>query len=105
MKSITKNLLAATLVAGMATPAFAANDFWRGSSETDELAAMTAAIPLVDAVNLAETETGAKAIEVDFEDEDGTFVYVVELLTRDGTQLEVTIDSSELRVLSIEDGD
>jgi uncharacterized membrane protein YkoI len=105
MKSFTKSMLAATLVAGVATPAFAANDLWRRSSEADELAAMTAAIPLVDAVNLAESETGAKAIEVDFEDEDGTFVYVVELLTPDGTELEVTIDSSELRVLSIENDD
>lgn len=105
MKPIAKNLLAASLVAGIAAPAFAANDFWRGTSEADELAAMSAAIPLVDAVNLAETETGAKAIEVDFEDEDGTFVYVVELLTRDGAEVEVMIDSSDLRILSIEDDD
>jgi len=96
-------VLALTLAGTAAAPAIAANDHGSMDDRAEHEAFATASVSLADAITMAETETGARAISAEFENEDGRFVYSVELLSADGLELEVMIDSAVLRVLEVED--
>ena len=62
-----------------------------------------AQISLVEAITIAEKKTGAKAISAEFEDEDNGYVYSVELLKPDGSELEAEINVQTGAVIKIED--
>lgn len=74
--------------------------------DNDDLAEATAlrasTVSLTQAIAAAEAETKAKAIAAEFEDEDGTWLFTVELLDANGGELEVHIDPETAAVLSVE---
>ena len=103
MTSPKRVLLALTLAGFVAAPAVAANDMWSVDDHAEHEAFINAAVSLSEAIALAESETGARAISAEFENEDGQFVFAVELLDSNGREIEVLIDSAVLRVIEIED--
>ena len=62
-------------------------------------------LPLGTILALVEKEIDARVIEVEFEQEDGQYVYEFELITPDGRLLEARADAVDGRILSIEEDD
>lgn len=94
-------LAAAILVAGSVGGFAIAEAGSQDNDKAEHAAFLSSGVSLSDAVSLAETESGAKAISAEFDDEDGTFGYEIELLSADGTELEAKIDANSGTVLSI----
>lgn len=70
-------------------------------------AQQNAKISMIQAINIAEQATGGKSAEAEFELEDGTAIYEVEIAMADGSEVEVTIDAQSGSILSqeVEDED
>ena len=62
-------------------------------------------MPLADILSRVEAEFDARMIEVEFEAEGGPrgYIYELELITRDGRILEVTVDAATGRIIAVED--
>jgi uncharacterized membrane protein YkoI len=58
-------------------------------------------MPLADILALVQGELDARVIEVEFEQEAGSYVYEFELITPDGRLLEATADAVSGRILAI----
>lgn len=59
-------------------------------------------LPLTRILNIAEGETGGRVIEVEFERDDGRWIYELELLTPGGRLMELDIDGATGRILKSE---
>jgi len=59
-------------------------------------------LPLNHILQIAEGETGGRVIEIDFERDDGRWIYELELLTPGGRLMELEIDGATGRVLKRE---
>lgn len=64
-----------------------------------------AALPLVQLLPQVEREFGGQVIEVEFEREDGDYVYEFKLLTPDGYRIEVLLDAATGEVIETEGWD
>ncbi len=62
-------------------------------------------LPLSQILGVVEREVSGRVIEIEFDREDGRYVYEIEVLSRDGRLLELSIDAATGRVLEREDGD
>lgn len=51
-------------------------------------------LPLTQILDVLAREAGGRVIEVEFDDDDGRYVYEVEVISRDGRLLELTIDAA-----------
>lgn len=51
-------------------------------------------LPLTRILDVVAREAGGRVIEVEFDDDDGRYVYEVEVISRDGRLLELTIDAA-----------
>ena len=60
-------------------------------------------LPLGTILALVEKEIDARVIEVEFEQEDGQYVYEFELITPDGRLMEARADAVTGRILSLEE--
>jgi uncharacterized membrane protein YkoI len=100
MKHI-RSLIAATLLlpAVIALPAQASGDEHEEARRALERGEV---LPLTRILEIAEAETQGRVIEVDFERDDGVWLYELELLTPDGRLMELEIDGASGRVLESE---
>ena len=62
-------------------------------------------LPLGTILSIVEKEIDARVIEVEFEQQDGQYIYEFELITPDGRLLEARADAVDGRILSIEEDD
>lgn len=58
-------------------------------------------LPLATILALVQNEVDARIIEVEFEEQDGQYIYEFELITPDGRLLEAIADAVTGRILSI----
>ena len=58
-------------------------------------------LPLADILALVQEKVDARMIEVEFEQEDGEYIYEFELITPDGRLLEAIADAVTGQILSI----
>ncbi len=105
-----QKLLLTAAGAGLILATAAGAAFARKSSHDDgdaaEIAAFnSASVSLTDAIHAAEAKTGAKAIAAEFEDEDGAFVYEVELIDADGAEWEAYVDIDSGAATKVEQED
>jgi len=100
-----KFILVASLLAGTAGTALAANDRFDMGDHAEHQAFMSAPISLAMAISAAETETGARAISAEFEEEDGQYIYSVELLDANGQEIEAEIDVVTAQIIKVEADD
>jgi uncharacterized membrane protein YkoI len=93
--------IALSIVAATAGGAFAANN--DGNNETNDQADVQmmaqAKISLADAIQVAETAKGGKALSASFERKQGQPAYQVELALADGTTEAVLVDAQTGKVL------
>ncbi|KRS15680.1 PepSY domain-containing protein [Roseovarius indicus] len=62
-------------------------------------------LPLTRILEIAEADTGGRAIEVEFERDDGRWVYELELITPDGRLVELEIDGATGAILDRDEED
>lgn len=62
-----------------------------------------AILPLARILDIARAETGGRVIEVEFDEDDGRYIYEVELVTPDGRRVKLEIDAATGAILKIED--
>ena len=92
-------LLALAVALGSTGAAFAAeHEHENGQEITAALAAKT---NLSQAIASAEQKTGGQALRVSFEEHDGSYVYVIKMITKD-TVSDVSVDPTSGRVLRTE---
>lgn len=94
-----KHLIAILVSCAFLTPAF--------SSDEDHDRAMRAlrdgeVMPLSEILSFVQREVGGRVIEVDFERDDGRWIYELELLSPDGRIMELEIDGATGRILKQE---
>ncbi len=58
-------------------------------------------LPLAAILEKVERDTGARVIEVDFELEDGRYLYEFDMLTGDGRVIEAIVDAATGTLLSV----
>ncbi|WP_299133501.1 PepSY domain-containing protein [uncultured Amaricoccus sp.] len=58
-------------------------------------------LPLAAILEKVERDTGARVIEVDFELEDGRYLYEFDMLTGDGRMIEAIVDAATGTLLSV----
>ena len=58
-------------------------------------------LPLAAILEKGERDTGARVIEVDFELEDGRYLYEFDMLTGDGRMIEAIVDAATGTLLSV----
>jgi uncharacterized membrane protein YkoI len=63
------------------------------------------ALPLADIIAKVTPQVPGKVIEVDLEDEDGTLVYDLKVLSPQGRLQEIEVDAATGKILKIEDDD
>ncbi|MCZ0812925.1 MAG: PepSY domain-containing protein [Pseudomonadota bacterium] len=61
-----------------------------------------AILPLAEIAAIAQTAYGGRLIEVEFDEEDGRFIYELEMIRADGQMIEVEIDAASGRILKME---
>lgn len=106
MNERIKLILASALtLAGLGVAGFALADSGDQGDDAEHRAFIASKVSVVDAAVAAETETGARAMSVEFTKEEGAFVYEVELLTDRGAELEALVDPNTAAVTRVEDGD
>lgn len=107
MKNQIKPMLAAGFVlAGLGVAGFAMADSGKNGDEAAERRAFLASkVSVADAAVAAEAETGARAMSVEFGEEDGAFMYEIELLTKDGAELEAHVDANTAAVTAVKNED
>lgn len=94
------SVLSLLAVAGFA-PAWADDDDEAAEREAFKKTTIT----LSTAAAAAESQTGARAMSAEFTEDDGTFIYEVELLAADGTMLEAEVDARTAAVIEVETED
>jgi uncharacterized membrane protein YkoI len=62
-------------------------------------------LPLGEILAIVERQIDARVIEVEFEQEDGEYIYEFELITPDGRLLEARADAVSGAILSVEEDD
>ena len=62
-------------------------------------------LPLTEVIARVQAEVPGEILEVEFEDEDGTYVYEIKILRPDGRVQEVETDPVTGKILKIEDDD
>ncbi len=90
------------LVLATALPAVADRDDHdraRGALQRGEV------LPLARILSIVEEETDGRVIEVEFERDDGRWVYELELLLPDGSLVELEVDAATARILEREDAE
>lgn len=91
-----KPILAAALVASAfatAAHAQAANDT-PAADQAEMQAALAAKVPITEAIQAAEKQSGGKAVEVAFSNESGSDGYDVTTVTKDGTEHNLFVDAT-----------
>ena len=83
-----------------AVPARAGLDDYQRAREALERGEV---LPLGTILGLVEKEIDARVIEVEFEEEDGRYIYEFELITADGRLMEARADAVTGRILSVEE--
>ena len=73
-----------------------------GDDQAEYQVFLSTRISLADASTAAEAHTGARAISADFEQEDNAFIFEVELISADGTELTANVDATTGTVLQVE---
>ena len=63
------------------------------------------ALPLADIISKISPQVPGKVIEVELDDEDGTLVYDLKVLSPQGRLQEIEVDAATGRILKIEDDD
>lgn len=101
-KMITASVLALALGAGLSGFASAQSQTEAGNA-AELQAVQNAKLSVADAAKGAEAETGGKAMDVAFDDENGQLAYEVEVALNDGTTKEVLIDAQSGKVLKVSD--
>lgn len=87
------------IIAGGGLPAWADDDHeraWRAVQSGR-------ALPLVEILQRLEGRIGGDVIEVEFEREDGRYVYEFTVITPSGRVREITVDALSAEILEIED--
>lgn len=64
-----------------------------------------AILPLAEITAIAQAAYGGRVIEVEFDEEDGGFIYELELIRIDGQMIEVEIDATSGGILKMEADD
>jgi uncharacterized membrane protein YkoI len=100
-KTIIFAFVAAAILGAGVTNAALANKKFEDMAEHQ--AFLISTISLSDAIASAQTQTGARAIAAEFEDEDGTYIYEIELISANGDELEVHIDAITGEILPHEE--
>jgi uncharacterized membrane protein YkoI len=62
-------------------------------------------LPLSQILAVVEREVAGRVIKIDFDRDNGRYVYEIEVLSRDGRLVEFSIDAATGAVLEREDGD
>jgi uncharacterized membrane protein YkoI len=75
---------------------------WADDEAAEREAFKKTTITLSAAAAAAESQTGARAMSAEFTEDDGKFIYEVELLAADGTVLEAEVDARTAAVLEVE---
>jgi uncharacterized membrane protein YkoI len=91
-KPILVAALVASAIAG-SRYAFAGNDSQAGD-HAEMQAALAAKIPMVQAIQAAESHSGGKAMEAEFSDSNKTVGYEVTTVTKDGVEHNVFVDAT-----------
>ncbi len=92
-KSIIFGAAAASFLSLILVDVSRANNEKSHLDDVEQLQALRlASVSLVEAIAIAESETGALAVSVEFEEDNGGFVFEVEPLSDDGLESEVVID-------------
>lgn len=92
-------LISLGLLGGAATMASAERH--GGTDQAEVQAFMAAKGSLVDAITAAEKQAGGKAMSVEFDNEQGAAMYVVELAKADGTTESVAVNPTDGSVMKI----
>lgn len=108
-----KRLLASLLLGaslGIAAPALADRDDYDDNRDHERARSALErgeVLPLSRIIEIARADTGGRVIEVEFERDDGRWIYELELLTPRGRLVELEIDGATGRILDrdIEDDD
>ena len=80
-----------------------AEDAAQLSDDDEEFRALRlASVSLVEAIHIAESETGAIAVSAEFEEDNGAYVFEIETLSDSGVETEVVIHPSDGSVLETE---
>lgn len=87
------------LICLLASPAFADDDHDRAR----EALARGDILPLTHILAIVEREVGGRVIEIDFDGDDGRYIYDVEAVSRDGRLVELSIDAATGAVLKRDD--
>ena len=101
-KSAIALLIGGGLTLGMGMMAFAGPDR-DGTGDQEHAAFQAAPIGLAQAISTAESQSGGRAMSAEFETEDGSGVFEVELLAADGTEIEILVDASTGQVVIVHD--
>jgi len=109
MKQLRLPLLALVLVLPLlaVNTAFASGDKDSHDDSDDHDRARAALergaiLPLSQITAIAQETFGGRVIEVEFDEEDGGFIYELELIRSDGQLIEVEIDAASGRILKME---
>ncbi|AWZ01349.1 hypothetical protein RHODOSMS8_01814 [Rhodobiaceae bacterium] len=94
--------IAALIGLGAGGAAIAHSNEGSSNDVAESRAFLSSSGSLSNAVAAAENETGARAMSADFGEEDGVFVYEIELLKPDGTELEAKVNAQNYSVLKVE---
>lgn len=94
----------AIALSGLGATAYASNEENENEDSAEHQAFLKTPISLTKAIMAAEKKTGAKAMSAEFEDEDGTFIYDIELLTAEGEEIEAEVNA-KTGSISIEEDD
>ncbi len=101
-----QTLLGGALLAVLGISGAAVAESGTRNDDTAETRAFQASpVSLAQAIQAAQTETGAKAISAEFENEDGAWVYTVELSAADGSETEVDVSAQTGAILKNETED
>jgi uncharacterized membrane protein YkoI len=89
------------LAAGVATAGGLAYAKQSGTAENDAISDLAKAkITLVQAVSAAEAQAGGRATKAELDDERGTVVFDVEVVTPDNKVFDVKVDAADGKVIS-----
>lgn len=90
------------IVAASALAALADDDKSRDHDDARKAREAAAALPLVQLLPQIEHDFGGQVIEVEFEREDGIYVYEFKILTPDGHRIEAFVEAATGKVIETE---
>jgi uncharacterized membrane protein YkoI len=95
--------IAALLLVIVAAPGPADGDGMDDHDRARQAVERGDALPLGSILRRVEAETGGRVIEVEFERDDGRWMYELEVITPDGRLLEVEVDGATGRIFDHHD--